>query len=115
MACLVAGMALVVTVLLTAWWPVLVLAGLVAGVGHGVAFARGLRTLAEHTPGGERAAVTSTYFAVVYVGMSVPIVVEGLASQAVGVVPAGIGFAVVVAVAVLAAGAGAPSPGPRGG
>ena len=54
MACLVAGMALVVTVLLTAWWPVLVLAGLVAGVGHGLAFARGLRTLAEHTPGGER-------------------------------------------------------------
>ena len=49
--------------------------------------------------------MTSTYFAVVYVGMSVPIVVEGLASQAVGVVPAGIGFAVVVAVAVLAAGA----------
>lgn len=104
-ACLVAGMALVVTVLLTAWWPVLVLAGLVAGVGHGVAFARGLRALAAHTPDGERAAVTSTYFAVVYVGMSVPIVVVGLASQAVGVVPAGIGFAVVVAVAVLAAGA----------
>ena len=103
-ACLVAGMVLVVTVLLTAWWPVLVLAGLVAGVGHGVAFARGLRTLAAHTPDGERAAVTSTYFAVVYVGMSVPIVVEGLASQAVGVVPAGIGFAVAVAVAVLGAG-----------
>ena len=53
------------------------------------------------TRGGSRAVATVALAAVLVVVM----VGGTLASQAVGVVPAGIGFAVVVAVAVLAAGA----------
>ncbi|QWZ07554.1 MFS transporter [Nocardioides panacis] len=102
-AALVTGMALLALAMVTGWWPVLVLGGLVSGLGHGVGFSQGLATLVAHTPDGTRAAVTSAYFAVVYVGMSVPVVVEGLTSAAVGVVPAGVGFAAVVAATVAGA------------
>jgi hypothetical protein len=55
----------------------------------------------ERVDPGERAAVTSSFFVVLYVAISLPVVGVGAASQAWGLVTAGVVFA--VAVAVLAA------------
>ncbi|MGV0717508.1 MFS transporter [Mycolicibacterium sp. XJ662] len=76
----------------------LIAAGLISGVGHGIAFSRGLAAIAERTPADRRAEVNSTYFVVGYVAISLPVVGEGLAADAWGLRTAGVGFAVAVAV-----------------
>jgi MFS family permease len=100
-AILIAGMAVLAAALVLSSLIGLIAAGIVAGVGHGVAFSRGLAAVAERTPADRRAEVNSTYFVVGYVAISVPVVGEGLAAQAWGLATAGVSFA--VAVAVLAA------------
>jgi MFS family permease len=79
----------------------LITAGIVAGVGQGISFSRGLAAVSERTPPERRAEVSSTYFVVAYVAISLPVIGEGLAAHAWGLRTAGAGFA--VAVAVLAA------------
>ncbi|MGE2737121.1 MFS transporter [Mycolicibacterium vaccae] len=79
----------------------LIAAAVVSGVGQGVSFSRGLAAVAERTPADRRAEVSSTYFVVAYVAISVPVIGEGLAADAWGLRTAGVVFA--VAVAVLAA------------
>ncbi len=81
--------------------PGLIAAAVVAGVGQGISFSRGLAAVAERTPADRRAEVSSTYFVVAYVAISLPVIGEGLAAQAWGLRTAGVTFA--VAVAVLAA------------
>ncbi len=76
----------------------LIAAGLISGVGHGIAFSRGLAAIAERTPAERRAEVNSTYFVVGYVAISLPVVGEGLAAEAWGLRTAGVIFAVAVAV-----------------
>ncbi|WP_309227878.1 MULTISPECIES: hypothetical protein [unclassified Mycolicibacterium] len=58
--------------------------------------------VAELTPADRRAEVSSTYFVVAYVALSLPVVGVGFAAQDWGVRTAGTTFA--IAVAVLAAG-----------
>ncbi len=72
--------------------------GLVAGVGHGISFSRGLAAVVERTPAERRAEVSSTYFVVAYVAISLPVVGEGLAARAWGLRTAGVSFAVAVAI-----------------
>jgi MFS family permease len=79
----------------------LIAAAVVSGIGQGISFSRGLAAVVEKTPPGRRAEVSSTYFAVAYIALSLPVVSEGLAAQDFGLRTAGVGFA--VAVAVLAA------------
>jgi MFS family permease len=79
----------------------LVAAAVVAGIGQGISFSRGLAAVAELAPADRRAEVSSTYFVVAYVAISVPVVGEGFASQHLGLRTAGVSFA--VATAVLAA------------
>lgn len=79
----------------------LILGALVAGAGQGISFSRGLAAVADQTPADRRAEVSSTYFFVAYIGISLPVIGEGLAAQAWGLRTAGIVFA--LAVAVLAA------------
>ena len=79
----------------------LIAAAVVAGVGQGISFSRGLAAVAERTPADRRAEVSSTYFVVAYVAISLPVVGEGLAARAWGLRTAGVSFA--VAVAILAA------------
>ncbi len=93
----------------------LVAAAVVSGVGQGISFSRGLAAVAEHTPADRRAEVSSTYFVVAYVAISLPVVGEGFAAQAWGLRTAGSVFA--LAVGVLAVGclvgdpvAGVPKP-----
>jgi MFS family permease len=79
----------------------LIAAAVVSGIGQGISFSRGLAAVAEKTPPERRAEVSSTYFVVAYVALSVPVVSEGLVAQDWGLRTAGVGFA--IAVAVLAA------------
>lgn len=109
---LVVAMVIVVAALYFSSLAGLVAGGLVAGLGHGMTFSRGLAAVLERTPAHRRAEVSSTYFVVAYVAISLPVVGEGLAARALGLRTAGVSFAVAVAilagvclVAVLAQGA----------
>ena len=97
-AVLVAAMAILVVALYLSSLAGLVASGLVAGVGHGMTFSRGLAAVVERTPAARRAEVSSTYFVVAYVAISLPVVGEGLAAQAWGLRTAGVSFAVAVAI-----------------
>ncbi|WP_267307666.1 MFS transporter [Mycobacterium barrassiae] len=76
----------------------LIAAAVVSGVGQGISFSRGLAAVVERTPAQRRAEVSSTYFVVAYVAISLPVVGEGLAARAWGLRTAGVSFAVAVAI-----------------
>jgi MFS family permease len=80
----------------------LVLGAVVAGAGQGISFSRGLAAVTDKTPPHQRAEVSSTYFVVAYVAISLPVIGEGFAAEAWGLRTAGIVFALVVS--ALAAG-----------
>jgi MFS family permease len=73
-------------------------AAVVAGIGQGISFSRGLAAVAERTPADRRAEVSSTYFVVAYVAISLPVVGVGLAAQHWGLPTAGVTFAIAVAI-----------------
>ncbi|BBZ08686.1 MFS transporter [Mycolicibacterium doricum] len=96
-AILVAGMTVLAVALQFSSLPGLIAAAVVAGAGQGMSFSRGLAAVAERTPPERRAEVSSTYFVVAYVAISLPVIGEGLAAQAFGLQTAGVGFAIAVA------------------
>jgi MFS family permease len=100
-AILVVGMVILAVALHLSSLAGLIVAALIAGTGQGMSFGRGLAAVAERTPPERRAEVSSTYFVVAYVAISLPVIGEGLAAQHWGLRTAGISFA--IAVAVLAA------------
>lgn len=100
-AILVAGMLILAVALHFSSLPALLVAAVVAGIGQGISFSRGLAAIAELAPADRRAEVSSTYFVVAYVAIAVPVVGEGFASQHLGLSTAGVSFA--IATAVLAA------------
>lgn len=101
-AILVVGMAILGVALHLSSLPGLIAAAVVSGVGQGMSFSRGLAAVAERTPPERRAEVSSTYFVVAYVAISLPVIGEGLAAQAMGLQTAGVCFT--IAVAALATG-----------
>jgi MFS family permease len=98
---LVVGMAIMAASLHFSSLAVLIVGAVVAGAGQGISFGRGLAAVAERTPPDRRAEVSSTYFVVAYVAISLPVIGEGLAAEAWGLRTAGIVFA--FAVSALAA------------
>ncbi len=100
-AVLVIGMLIIAASLYFSNLALLILGAVVAGVGQGISFSRGLAAVAEQTPPDRRAEVSSTYFVVAYMAISLPVIGEGLAAEAWGLRTAGIVFA--LAVAALAA------------
>nr|WP_308192150.1 MFS transporter [Mycobacterium sp. MYCO198283] len=100
-AVLVVGMAILAVSLHVSSLAGLIAGGLVTGVGQGISFSRGLTAVSERTPPDRRAEVSSTYFVVAYVALSLPVIGEGLAAQHWGLRTAGVSFA--IAVGVLAA------------
>ena len=100
-AILVVGMIILAVALRLSSLPGLIAAALVAGVGQGISFSRGLAAVAERTPADRRAEVSSTYFVVAYVAISLPVVGEGLAARDWGLRTAGVSFAVAVAILAL--------------
>ena len=99
---LIAAMGLLVLSLGLASLAFLILAALVSGLGHGLSFRAGLAGLNDRAPAGLRAQVASSYFVVAYVGVSAPVVGEGVLTQLVGLRTAGFAFAAVVAVVAAA-------------
>ena len=97
-AILVVGMViLTVALLFSSLWG-LIAAAIVGGVGQGICFSRGLAAVSELTPAGRRAEISSAYFVVAYVAISVPVIGEGLAARLWGLRTAGVSFAAAVAV-----------------
>jgi len=100
-AILVVGMGLLAVALHFSSLTGLIAAAVVSGIGQGISFSRGLAAIAERTPPQRRAEVSSTYFVVAYIAISVPVIGEGFAAQSWGLRTSGTTFA--FAVGVLAA------------
>ncbi|MFD2416054.1 MFS transporter [Amycolatopsis pigmentata] len=102
---LVAGMALIAGSLALASLPLLVTGAVIAGLAQGMGFRAGLTAVTVSAPAGRRAEITSTFFVVLYLGLIIPVIGEGAAARAVGLVSSGIVFAggvAVLAIVVLA-------------
>jgi MFS family permease len=97
-AILVAGMVILAVALHFSSLTGLITAAVVSGIGQGISFSRGLAAVAECTPPDRRAEVSSTYFVIAYVAISLPVVGEGLAAQRWGLQTAGETFAIAVAI-----------------
>src|SRR5215212_10717065 len=97
-AILAVGMVILAVALQVSSLTGLIAAAVVSGVGQGISFSRGLAAVAEKTPADRRAEVSSTYFVVAYVAISLPVVGEGVAAQAWGLRTAGVSFAIAVAI-----------------
>ncbi|TXI56134.1 MFS transporter [Mycolicibacterium mageritense] len=100
-ALLIVGMVILSAALYFSSLAALLAAAVVSGAGQGMSFSRGLAAVAEKSPADRRAEVSSTYFVVAYIALSLPVVGEGLAAEDWGLRTAGVVFA--IAVAVLAA------------
>lgn len=100
-AILTAGMGILVVALHYSSLPGLIGAALVSGVGQGISFSRGLAAVAELTPPDRRAEVSSTYFVVAYIAISIPVIGEGFAAQVWGLRTAGMAFGTAVGVLAL--------------
>ncbi|MDL5155144.1 MFS transporter [Actinomycetospora termitidis] len=95
---LVVGVLLVgLSVALPSLW-VLLVGAAVAGIGQGMSFRAGLGAVNTGTPPERRSEVASSFFLVLYVAISLPVIGEGIASAAFGLVTAGVVFSVIVAV-----------------
>jgi predicted MFS family arabinose efflux permease len=97
-AALVAGMAVLAVSLAAHLLVLLIVGGVIAGLGQGLSFRAGLGSVAAAAPEEVRGEVTSTFFVALYIGIAVPVIGEGALAGAVGLVPAGIAFAILVAV-----------------
>jgi MFS family permease len=100
-AILVAGMGVLVAALHYSSLAGLIAATVVSGIGQGISFSRGLAAVAERTPAQRRAEVSSTYFVVAYIAISIPVIGEGFAAQAWGLRTGGTVFAIAVGVLAL--------------
>lgn len=97
-AILVVAMAILAAALNFSSLTGLIVAAVVAGVGQGISFSRGLAAISELSPPDRRAEVSSTYFVVAYVAIALPVVGVGLAAQHWGLRTAGVSFAIAIGV-----------------
>ncbi len=100
---LAVGALLVGAAIWVASLPTLVAGAVVSGFGQGLAFRAGLAEVAAGSPVERRGEVTSTFFVVLYVAISIPVIGVGIAAHVLGLRLAGAGFAVAVAVLSLVA------------
>ncbi|KQV76092.1 MFS transporter [Aeromicrobium sp. Root344] len=100
-ALLVVGMLVLVWGLQTESVPLMLVAAVAAGSGQGLSFSKGLASVLAKVDPHERAGVTSAFFVVAYVAISLPVIGEGVAAQHWGLTSAGTSFS--AAVAALAA------------
>lgn len=94
---LTVGLVVLALSLLVTSLPVLVIAALLCGIGQGVTFSNGMAAIAAGLPPERRAEVTSTFFVVLYVAISVPVIGAGAAANEWGLVTAGLVFSALIA------------------
>ncbi|MDT4938451.1 MAG: hypothetical protein QOG80_2122 [Pseudonocardiales bacterium] len=100
-ALLVPGLALLVGGM---WWPsaaLFVVGGVVTGAGAGLVFRGALVAAGSAAPPDSRAEVLAGYFLGAYVGLSIPVVGLGVATQYIAAREAMLAFVAIVAVAVI--------------
>lgn len=95
---LIAGMILVGTSLLIRSLAVLIVGAVIAGLGQGMSFRAGLGAVTGASPPGKRGEITSSYFVMLYIGIAIPVIGEGAAASAFGLIAAGVVFAALVAI-----------------
>lgn len=100
---LILGMVCLGLSIATAQLLLLVCAGLVAGVGQGMILRAGMGAVTASSPPDQKAAVTSAFFVVLYISISVPVVAVGFSVQTFGLPHVGEFFASLVAVVALLA------------
>ena len=98
---LIPGLALLAIGMWLAILPLFITGGTVVGAGAALAFRGGLSAAASSAPPQARAEVLSGFFLGTYIGLSVPAVILGIATQYVSPRSAMLVFSVIVAVAVL--------------
>jgi len=94
---LIAGMGLLVAGLAAASLGLLIAAAIIAGLGQGLCMRAGLGAVNSRAPAERRAGVASTFFIVMYIGISLPAIGVGLAATRLGLQTAGIAAGVAVA------------------
>ncbi|WP_375485802.1 MFS transporter [uncultured Jatrophihabitans sp.] len=95
---LIVGMVVIAAALKVPSLTLLVVGAVIAGVGQGLSFRAGLGAVTSAAPDELRGQVTSTFFVVLYVGISLPVIGEGALAGGTSLVTAGIVFALLVAV-----------------
>lgn len=93
----IAGAGLVAAALALGSLAFLIAGAVVAGLGQGLSVGAGLGALNAQAPPGRRGEVASSYFVVLYVALSIPIVGVGLATQITGLRSAALIFTALVA------------------
>ncbi|HET8979372.1 MAG TPA: MFS transporter [Solirubrobacteraceae bacterium] len=94
---LIAGMALLAAGLAASSLALLVAGAVIAGSGQGLSFRAALARVNAEAPPDRRGEVTSTFFVVCYVAISLPVIGEGVLAEIAGLRVAGLVFAGVVA------------------
>ncbi len=89
---LVAGVALLAISLATDSLAALFASAAVGGLGQGVVVSAGLAAIAERAPAERRGETASSFFVVLYFGLSVPVIAAGVAIHYTSLRSAGIGF-----------------------
>lgn len=79
----------------------LIIGGVIAGIGQGIAFRAGMGEITLASPVARRAEVASTFFVVVYIAISIPVVGLGLTAHLAGLETAAVSFAAGVALLAL--------------
>lgn len=100
---LIVGMILVGVSLGASSLALLIIGGLIAGAGQGISVRAALGAVTGASPPHQRGAVASTFFAICYVGISIPVVGVGVGAKIYGLVHTGEVFAGLVALLSLAA------------
>ncbi len=100
---LIAGLSAIGAALEFSSLGLLVVGTMVVGAGQGVSFRAGMAAVTENSPPDRRAETVSSFFVVAYVGISVPVILVGIASVVWGLRTAGISFTIAVAALALAA------------
>ena len=91
------GLALAIESLAT-----LLASSVVLGLGQGLVIGAGLAAINQKAPVAQRGETASSFFVVLYVGLSVPVIATGIAAHSLGLRTAGIVFSAAVAALVLA-------------
>ena len=97
-AILIVGFGFLAASLAASSLALLVIAAVVGGAGQGLSFRAALGLVTEASPPAQRGGVSSSFFAVVYVGISLPVVGVGAGTQQWGLVHTGEVFAGILAV-----------------
>jgi len=100
---LTSGMILVASGLQVHSLALLVVGSVIAGLGQGLSFRAGLAAINAQSPAAQRSEIASSFFVVLYVAISFPVIGVGIAAQAFGLQLAGVAFSAIVAILALIA------------